>query len=418
MRPTVLLAAALAAFAASSVNAQRPRDDAFVASRNHPAIRYAAAPTRDPVAVLNQRIRDGSAHLAFDAQTGYLTAALDALGIPRQSQALVFSETSAQAHRISVRNPRAIYFGDDVAIGWVRGAEALEVAAHDPVQGTIFYTLEQQAAAVPTFTRNDTCLQCHLTWDTLGVPGPIVLSTFPMTDDPAAYAGGLTVSHDTPLAERWSGWYVTGASTDRHMGNVPVIVKPAELTANAARAGRPLASIANEFDATGFLTPYSDIVALMVLDHQTRAANLITRVGWEARVATSEGADPLTARVTAAVRDLARYFLFVDEAPLSGEVRGTSGFADAFSARGPRDHTGRSLRQLDLDRRLLRYRCSYMIYTPAFDALPAAVRQAIYAEMWRLLAGPGRPAAERQAIVEILRDTKTDLPATFTGGAR
>ena len=201
------------------------------------------------------------------------------------------------------------------------------------------------------------------------------------------------------------------------MGNVPVIVKPAELAANAARAGRPLASIANEFDAKGFLTLHSDIVALMVLSHQTRAANLITRVGWEARVAASEGADPLTARVLAAVADLSRYFLFVDEPPLTGPVRGASGFADAFSARGPRDHTGRSLRQLDLDHRLLRYRCSYMIYTPAFDALPATVKQAIYTEMWRVLAGPGRPAAERQAIVEILRDTKTDLPAAFTAGA-
>jgi hypothetical protein len=417
MRPTVLLAAALAAFAASSVIAQRPRDDAFVASRNHPAIRYAAAPTHDAVAVLNERIRNGSAHLAFDAQTGYLAAALDALRIPRQSQALVFSETSAQAHRINLRNPRAIYFGDDVAIGWVRGAELLEVTAHDPVQGTIFYTLGQQAVAAPAFTRNDTCLQCHLTWDTLGVPGPIILSTFPMTDDPAAYASGVTVSHDTPFAERWSGWYVTGSSRDRHMGNVPVIVKPAELAANAARAGRSLSSIASEFDAKGFLTPHSDIVALMVLDHQTRAANLITRVGWEARVAASEGADPLTPRVLAAVRDLSRYFLFVDEPPLSGPVRGTSGFADAFSARGPRDHAGRSLRQLDLDRRLLRYRCSYMIYTPAFDALPAAVKQAIYAEMGRILADPRRPAAERQAIAEILRDTKTDLPAAFAGGA-
>ena len=182
-----------------------------------------------------------------------------------------------------------------------------------------------------------------------------------------------------------------------------------------------LASLDGKFDLKTYLSPYSDIVALMVLEHQTHMTNLLTRVGWEARLAAAERGNPdAAARMREAAADLVDYLLFVDEAPFAGSIRGSSGFAEKFSAQGPRDSKGRSLRQLDLDRRLMKYPCSYMIYTRAFDALPPDARNAVYQRMWQVLSGRETSKkyatlsrADRQAVVEILRDTKKDLPAFF-----
>jgi hypothetical protein len=263
-----------------------------------------------------------------------------------------------------------------------------------------------------------------------------------MSDDPNAYASGFVVDHRSPLAERWGGWYVTGrAGSVQHAGNVPVIVSAAQLAAKRGLTPR-LASVAGAFDTRGYLTPHSDVVALMVLAHQTRMTNLITRVGWEARVAVGvparqasparpagparqDEAGAAPARVAEAARDLVDYLLFVDEAPLSGRIEGSSSFAEEFAAAGPRDRKGRSLRQLDLERRLMRYPCSYMIYTPAFDALPPLALDAVYRRLWQILSGDVRgpvyarlSLADRQAIVEILRETRPALPAYFQGAVR
>jgi hypothetical protein len=337
-----------------------------------------------------------------------------------------------QAQQISPANPRAVYFNDTAAVGWVRGADVLEVAAHDARQGTVFYTLRQQAAVSPRFERDNHCLECHLTWDTLGVPGFQVLSTFQMSDDPNAYATGLVSDHRTPFDDRWGGWYVTGrAGTSNHRGNVPVVVSAAELQ-KPRRAAPQVSSVAGRFDTRGFPSEHSDVVALMVLEHQSRMANLLTRVGWEARVAlpATSASSPneatpraLPARVQEAISDLVDYLLFVDEAPFPSRVVGSSGFTERFSGMGPKDSRGRSLRQLDLERRLFRYPCSYMIYAPAFDALMPEAKAAIYQRLWAILSGGERDrryerlsVADRRAIIEILRDTKPDLPAYFRSG--
>src|SRR5262249_33250110 len=165
-------------------------------------------------------------------------------------------------------------------------------------------------------------------------------------------------------------------------------------------------------------TGSSDGAALMVLNHQTHAANLLTWVGWETRVALA-GGTPMD-RVDDAVRELVDYFLFVDEAPIGSPIAGASSFAGKFEALGPHDHAGRSLRQLDLRSRLLRYPCSYMIYNEAFDVLPVEARDRIYARMARILSGKETDhryarlsADDRQAVIEILRATKGGLPESF-----
>ena len=401
------------------------RQDAFQQPYNHPAIGYGTRPVHDRVAALNDKLDAGTAKLTFDRASGYLPALLTALDVPVESQMLVFSKTSAQFDRITPANPRALFFNDTVAVGWVRGSDILELAALDPQQGVGFYTIEQKAAEKPRLTKQVAeCLQCHLTWDTLAVAGLAQMSTFQMSDDPNAYANGIPVDQRTPFASRWGGWFVTGKAVPaRHLGNVPVIVPAAEL---AKPAQRPpvLQSVDGRFDTNGYLTHYSDVAALMVFGHQTHMTNLLTHLGWEARVATASDG-PMPPRVASAARDTADYMLFVDEPPIFAKIEGSSGFAEKFSASGPRDAKGRSLKELDLTRRIMRYPCSYMIYSDTFDALPPVAKDATYRRLWQVLSGQDTDKhyahlalADRQAIVEILRATKKDLPAYFQAVTR
>jgi hypothetical protein len=205
------------------------------------------------------------------------------------------------------------------------------------------------------------------------------------------------------------------------MGNVPVM--PQDQGRLKIADPREIPSVEGLFDVRGYPTPYSDVAALMVLDHQTQMTNEITRVGWEARVAEASRSADAAARVKEAAQDLVDYMLFIDEPPLTHAVTTASGFIAKFSAQGPRDSKGRSLHELDLQRRLLRYPCSYMIYTDAFDAMPPAAKDAVYRRLWQVLSGAD-PApryarltrADRENVLAILRDTKKDLPPYMRDG--
>lgn len=430
----VPLAAAGIALWISAVGVVAQRSDAFQESRHHPALQYGRTAPSDAIARLNARLEKGEVTLRYTAgPRGYLPAVLEALGISPTSQGLVFSPTSFQASHITQANPRAIYFDDEVSVAFIRGAPLVELAAQDPVLGTVFYQLSQTESPTPRFNRSETCLSCHLSWDTRAVPGPFVLTTFPRRTD-RDYANGGIVDHREALDRRWGGWYVTGAQVPRrHMGNVALVgphAAPPEKTAPPPVL-KTLAGAGLVRDEGDYLTPYSDVVALLVLEHQLHAMNLMTRAAWEYRLAgwgaaggrTSPADHPLSPRELDAADELADYLLFVDEVPL-GVVRGSSGFAEQFAARRPADAAGRSLRQLQLDGRLMRYPLSYTIYSATFDALPAPLKAAVYARLWDVLSGrDARPKfahltrADRQAIVEILRATKADLPEAFAATA-
>jgi hypothetical protein len=411
----------LASLGAVSLTGQNR--DAFSQTSDHPAIQYSSRPADDRITRLNRDIERGAVTLRFNSGNGYLTDLLAATRVPVQSQLLVFSETSAQAAHISLKNPRALFFDDDLAIGWVRGADVIEIAAVDPHLGVVFYTLEQKAAPVPRFTREKSCLLCHQSWETFAVPGLQTLSTFPMADE-KAYATGLVSDHRTPFVQRWGGWFVTGRAVPlHHLGNLPVVRPSTMLTAPTPPALRTAEAM---FDPGGYPATTSDVVALMVLEHQTRMTNLITWLGWEARVAAPAPLAPgdrgqsAAAVVDHVAHELVDYMLFVDEAPLSRPVEGGSGFAEQFAAQGPRDRKGRSLRELDLHARLFRYPCSYMVNSDAFNALPDRAKRAVYARLWEILGGADTTSLyqslshnDRQAIVEILKDTRPDLPAFF-----
>lgn len=382
----------------------------------HPAIEYATRPPRDRIAELNRALDAGEATLTFEPQTGYLRSVLRALQVPVESQMLVLSRTGVQRLVTSPANPRALYFNDAVAVGFIRGSPFLELVAHDPEQGAVFYTINQRDTPKPAFSRQTACLTCHVAATTLEVPGFMTRSLRTAADGTLKLRlGSNHVDHRTPIAQRWGGWFVTGShGRMSHLGNV--VTNAADVPISLVPGGALNArTLDGAVDLTGYLSRHSDVVALAVFDHQTRALNLLTRLAWEARVAAHEGTPLDSPVVSGLVIDLVDYLLLVDEAPLEGGLRGGSGFAEWFSAQGVRDSRGRSLHQLDLDTRLLRFPCSYMIYSPAFDALPPAVKLAVFRRLQQVLSGDDAApkyarllAADRRAVREILRDTKPD----------
>ncbi|HYV61853.1 MAG TPA: hypothetical protein VE958_04220, partial [Bryobacteraceae bacterium] len=391
---------------------------------DHPAIQYDQRPLDDRVTRLTQDLASGKTTLTAGTD-GYLPSLLQALDVNPDSQALVFSKTSFQAARIEPRNPRALYFSDDVTVGFVRGSSLLELAALDPRQGVVFYSFDGSANP-PRFDRRDACLQCHHSPGTLGIPGLLTASSYTDASGMPAFRGAQRITdHRTRFEDRWGGWYVTGTHADmRHIGNA-VGHDPAHPELLDMRDTQNVTSLAKRFDVHGYLSGLSDIVALMTLEHQTRMTNLMIRTGWEARMAAAGEGDrmqiqALQVQLDTDLEALVTYMLFADEAPLFGPVTGVSTFTKTFPERGPRDRQGRSLRDFDLDRRLFRYPLSYMVYSETFDALPEQVRERVYRRLYDVLTGTDQSEkfkrlspADRRAVLEILRETKPGLPAYF-----
>lgn len=403
-----------------------------------PPILYSASTPDNVVSRLQARLDAGESRLDWEERTGWLPSVLAALDVPVSSQTLVFSKTSLQQSRIGPRNPRALYFNDDVYVGYVRSGEVVEVSVADPLLGTVFYALEQAPAERPRFVRRtDDCLLCHGGSQTRGVPGHVVRSVYPSASgQPIFSAGSHRVDHSTPLADRWGGWYVTGRhGGQRHLGNVTYRSRP-ERGDDSDTSGLNVTDLADRFGASGYLAPHSDLVALSVLAHQAAAHNVLTRASFDSRAALhreaalnrdlgqAEGTRwPSTDTVLdGAATALVECFLFCDEAPLAGPIAGTTDFAAEFRAEGPADARGRSLRDLDLERRLLRHPCSFLVYSASFDALPDEVRERFWKRMDAALS-PSDPgprfahlsAADRRAIREILAATKPGAPASWSG---
>ena len=377
---------------------------------DHPAIAYLEATEPPALAAVSRRLAAGALKPSRGERAdAFLSQLLAELGISVHSQMLVFSKTSVQAARVSPAQPRAVYFSDEVAVAYVPGAPTIEIAAVDPVRGTMFYAVPTDGGAAPVLTRSATCLRCHRGANTAGVPGTYVGSVIPgPTGTPVSDDTAIITDHRTPFADRWGGWYVTARRGEQPDRANAVATDPA--TRTLLRESRQnLTTLAGRFPTAGYPTLTSDIVALMVFEHQTQMINLLTRVGWEARMAAAAGgAAATTPGLDADIEDLVRYMLFLDEAPLVEPVEGTSDFAREFAARATSDADGPSLRELDLKTRLFRYPLSYLIFSPSFDALPAAVRDRIHRRLHDVLSGdqplwksPVSPA-DRQTLIRLV----------------
>lgn len=398
-------------------------------------INYKFAEADNVVSALQNRVNAGQAKLKFVDDHGYLPAILKELNVPQSSQVLVFSKTSFQRERITPKTPRALYFNDDVYVGFCLRGDVLEFSAVDNKLGTAFYTLDQEPEAdgKVTFQRQkDNCLVCHASTATGGIPGHLVRSVFPdRSGMPVLSAGSFRIDHSSPFAERWGGWYVTGThGKQAHMGNW-IVENKTDPAAESNAAGQNVTELKSRFTVANYLTPHSDIVALLVFEHQTQAHNRIAQalitnrqalhyqetLNKELNEPPGHKWDSVQRRIESAGDALAKYLLFSGEAKLEGPVEGTSEFAKEFAARGPFDRRGRSLRQFDLQTRLFKYPCSYLVYSKGFATLPPEVKAHTLKRMYEVLTGQDTRAAfahlgaeDRKAVLEILRDTLPDLP--------
>ena len=462
----------LTAGAVAGVALDRPAE-AQIAVRNQGYVPYSDAPinyrTRelhDQVAELEKELEAGKAHLTYEKDHGYLNSVLKLLKVPVDSQTLVFSKTSFQYPRITADHPRALYYNDDVYVGKVHDGKAIELVSFDARQGAIFYLVDERKVDKPVFQRAELdCTQCHIAAGTRGVPGVLLRSVF-STDTGTLVPGApqYITDQNSPLSERWGGWYVDGGKATQSTTMASAIVTdvkagaPAAATVDAAATGNggpsahKLAPLADQtYRSADYLIPNSDAVALLVLSHQTQAHNLITLTNYKNRIAlydlarkqaSAAGDAPAgnvvpTALTTGArpvdlpeatrrqfekpAEQLLRYFLFVDEAPLSGldsQALINSPFAKEFAARGLRDSKGRSLRDFDLRTHIFKYPLSYLIYTDAYDAIPEPARSYVNHRLFQILTGADQDEdfaarlkpEDRRAVLEILLETKSGLP--------
>lgn len=404
----------------NSASAQDFQGSTQMTPYDEDTIAYNQTPASDPIARLQKLIDTDKLQLKFDPKFGYLPTLLEYLKVPASSQMLVFSKTSLQRQHISPENPRSVFFSDDVYLGYIPGAPLMEISAVDPKLGGVFYALEQRETKRPRFVRTDQCLECHASSKSMGVPGHLIRSF--MTDEegnPDLLSGTSQVNHRTPIEERWGGWYVSGThGKQTHRGNL--VGKAAfEKQEKTPNYHGNVTDLSQFFDTKKYLEPSSDIVALMVLEHQTHMHNFITRLDYETKIHLAQYNH---IRYLKSISEgFLRYLLFVEEVPLASPIKGVSSFTTDFPKQGPKDKQGRSLRDFDLQTRLFKYPCSYLIYSEAFDNLPTPMKEHLYQRLGEILKGEDArpeyqkiPARTRQAIYEILTETKPDFRAYWS----
>lgn len=357
---------------------------------------------------------DRSSELAF------LTSFLKILEVPVSSQMLVFSHTSLQLRFISTSNPRAVYFNEDVYIGYIPGGR-IEVVALDPELGGIFYIFDipREQAAI-RYERSNRCMNCHVTDDTGYLPGLVVKSVVPAPTGGSLEAFRLLQSgHGIPFSERFGGWHVTGENgITNHWGNVIGRYVRGEIQRIPNPPGE-------RFSFAKYPVATSDILAHLLHEHQVGFVNRVVEASYRARTAEfiSNGrlSPAQSAELDEQARIVVRYLLFADEVPLpAGGVKADTTYRAEFLRNRRATADGLSLKDLELNTRLFQHRCSYMIYSPVFEGLPAVIKSRVYGQLKAALA-EGRsspefaylPASERKAIRHILQATLKDLPADW-----
>lgn len=421
---SLMLLLALAGEARAQVQGQNEYD----------LIGYDEPTIHNRVAELSARLKSGEVKLEWKGHRGYLDSLLAALDISPFSQVLVFSKTSLQYPLIDTQKPRAVYFNDDTYIGWVQHSGIVEVMAMDAKLGMVFYTFDNRRDLSQFDAHTGKCLVCH---DSTGLTGggtPKLMahsSIYDLNDlNLANISGDGDVNDTTPLADRWGGWYVSGKHGDeKHLGNVR-LKGPEELPRIEELRNGNLATLEALFDTTPYPTPTSDIVALLVLEHQLTVQNQLTYIRFKApavlqRMKLADHLDVMTwaempekgqRSLTRMLDNLVKALFFTNAAPLKDRIDGLDEFQDAFIAQGPQDNKGRSLREFDLETKLFRYPLSYQIYAADFDTLPAYAKDYVYRQIAAVLEGRNDDAAyahisdaQRGELLEILRDTKPEI---------
>jgi hypothetical protein len=398
-------------------------------------IHYSLTRPNDAAQRLEKAQIEGKVRITRGDDWSVLRQLLKHLGIPFESQVMVFSKTSKQNDRISPETPRVIYFSDNAYVGYCLGG-SMEVSVIDPKLGPIFYLADPQVPAKEPirFQRDESCLSCHGGPFSPEVPGVIVRSVFPSAEGhPITSQGSTVVDTTTPFSDRWGGWYVTGKhGQSLHRGNV-IAKEQKEGIETDFKAGANATKLEPFFDTSAYPRKTSDIVALMVLEHQTSTQNVLTKANHSAMRAmhmqqslqkelgeTVEAQPTGTARkiIDHAAEDVVDALLFKDEAALpEGGIEGDPAFQKVFTLNTPQTRDGRSLKDFQLLNRLFKYRCSYMIHSLTFTHLTPPLKETVLSNLWNILEGiyttdrySYLTATERTHIQKILAETLKDAP--------
>lgn len=400
-----------------------------------PPINYSTTTPKDRATRLNEAFRHQTEEIRSWPAKKRLRWLLEQMEVPVESQILVFSKTSLQRNLINPENPRALFFSDETYVGWVPGG-AFELTVFDPVLGATFYILDaHETREAPLLARGSDCLLCHKRHQ--HTPSLRTRSVFPdPTGEPLSGSGSSNIEPSTPLADRWGGWYVTGeANSLRHHGNT-VGKAVAEFEGPDGHPGSTLPDLKKFFTTSRYLLPTSDIVPLLMHDHQVHVHNVLATANQEARIAlhrwpamrailglpaNSAPTGSCLVVFNSQTEKILDALLMRDEATFPPEgIRGNGVFEKAYARTRKADAKGRSLRDLDLGTRLFRYRCSPLIYSSSFSDLPKELRTIVLQKLDQGLRAEKPtaefthlPAEERQSIHEILTATLTDLPASW-----
>ena len=407
-------------------------------------INYHETEADTPLTRLISDAKDGGP-LASGTDREILEAVLNALDIPIESQILVYSKTSAQNSRISPRTPRAVYFSDNAYIGWVQGGE-IEAATFDEKLGMVFHLVKltsREPNRPPEIVRERSCLNCHAGSSNRNLPGLMVRSVYAQeSGQPLFQAGTFHTRHDSPIEERWGGWYVSGEVEEvSHMGNCLASAERRSVEVTLHKMSEePVSSLEEFFESEPYLHgAKSDVVALMMLEHQVGMhnmlveANLTTRATLhrhrEMQKAFGESPDAPLSETNQRIldhlaEDVLEKMLWVDEVSLPGGVEGCPGFLTSFAENQKKSEDGRSLKDFRLYERMMKYRCSHLIYSDAFAHLPNEIRTIILEKLHGVLTSPDQypdfahlSDSERGHILEIIKGTLPGLPEVWEVGA-
>lgn len=371
-----------------------------------PPNNYSQTKPHDAVTALQAALANGRADLK-GKDRDVVENLLRLLRVPQESQLLVFSKTSFQKDIIGPRHPRALYYTDDCYVGWVPGG-LVEVAAIDPRLGPVFYSFDPRGLSrenKPEFTRENDCMRCHGGTFVSGIPAVFARSLFPDSEgEPIFREGSEVVDFQTPFSERWGGWYVTGGSGEAaHRGNQCASEVNDKLVFDPKR-GANVTDLSPFFTTNDYLQGTSDIVALLVFEHQTAMQNALTRAGVNCRrmldyQRSLEQDLRLTPSVTNgdlhfdsvisvfdhAADDIVDTLLFKGEAPLPKSIHGSDAFMKAFPENAPHADDGSSLKDLLVSGHLFKNRCGYLIYSASFRELPAPLKKRVFARLDKAL---------------------------------
>lgn len=402
-------------------------------------IRYSETAPNDAAQRLERLMTAGKVKIDRTDAWTVLRDVMKQFNIPPESQVMVFSKTSKQNDRISPQTPRVVYFGDDAYVGYSVGG-SIEVATIDPKLGPIFYLLDphEEPQRPLHFQRDNSCLSCHGGPFSPEVPGVLVRSVFPGPEGhPIMSQGSTVVDSTTPFTDRWGGWYVTGRhGSVLHRGNVTATEQDDQTIDIDFEKGANITDLRKFFDTAPYPRKTSDIIALMVLEHQTSVQNTLTKANHtslramhmqtslQRELGEKVEKEPVgTARriIDHCAEDVVEAILFKDEAELpAGGIEGDPAFQTAFTRRAPQSSDGRSLKDFQLLNRLFKHRCSYMVYSLTFQHLTAPLKKTVLDRLWTILEGRDTSGeydylieSERGHIRRILAETLPGAPAEW-----